>query len=63
MVTKEILRKRLDLIDKKIELTENRIKSYETELKKLRKIKFEIEEELNEKKKSKSLLFPNMARR
>ncbi|BBM35429.1 hypothetical protein [Pseudoleptotrichia goodfellowii] len=49
MVTKEILRKRLDLIDKKIEFTENRIKSYETELKKLRKIKFEIEEELNEK--------------
>lgn len=49
MATKEILRKRLDLIDKKIEFTENRIKSYETELKKLRKIKFEIEEELNEK--------------
>ena len=44
MVTKEILRKRLDLIDRKIEFTEN-------------KIKFETEEELNEKQKSKSLLF------
>lgn len=49
MATKEVLERRLDLINRKISFTEEKIKSCETELGKLRKIKFEIEEELNEK--------------
>lgn len=50
MATKEVLEKRLDLINKKISFTVEKIKFYEIELGKLRKLKFETEEELREKR-------------